>query len=104
MIPKEREIETAIIYNLTFMKNLILTSILHLLISILVFFVLNLTKINKNRTKCAGVCFCKYKHAYFKLKDSLVSFPEVGSRKASLRQHRVGGPTSYLIPTTFTDS
>lgn len=44
MIPKEREIETAIIYNLTFMKNLILTSILHLLISILVFFVLNLTK------------------------------------------------------------
>lgn len=42
--------------------------------------------------------------AYFKEKDSLVIFPETVSKKVSLRQHRVGGPTSYLIPVTFTDS
>lgn len=42
--------------------------------------------------------------AHFKEKDSLVIFPETGSKKASFKQQRVGGPTSYLIPTTFTDS
>lgn len=43
-------------------------------------------------------------HAHFKEKDSLVIFPETGSKNATFRQQRVGGPTSYLIPTTFTDS
>lgn len=42
--------------------------------------------------------------AHFKEKDSLVIFPETVSKKASFRQQRVGGPTSYLMPTTFTDS
>lgn len=45
-----------------------------------------------------------YINAHFKEKESLVIFPETGSKKASFRQQRVGGPTSYLIPTTFTDS
>lgn len=42
--------------------------------------------------------------AHFKEKESLVIFPETGSKNASFRQQSVGGPTSYLIPTTFTDS
>lgn len=41
---------------------------------------------------------------HFRENDSLVILPEMGCRKASFRQQRVGGPTSYLIPTTFTDS
>jgi hypothetical protein len=37
-------------------------------------------------------------------KDSPVILPEMGSRKASFKQHNVGGPTSYLIPTILTNS
>lgn len=36
--------------------------------------------------------------------DPPVSLPVSGSRKASLRQQRVGNPTSYLIPTIFINS
>lgn len=36
--------------------------------------------------------------------DSPVILPEMGSRNASFKQHSVGGPTSYLIPTILTNS
>ena len=42
--------------------------------------------------------------AHLREKESPVILPERRSRKASFRQHRVGEPTSYLMPTTFTDS
>lgn len=41
---------------------------------------------------------------YFMVNDPPVSLPVSGSRKASLRQQRVGNPTSYLIPTIFISS
>lgn len=50
------------------------------------------------------VLYILYIKAHFKENESLVIFPETASKKASFRQQRVGGPTSYLIPTTFTDS
>lgn len=42
--------------------------------------------------------------AYFIEKDPPVSFPVSGSRKESFRQHSVGRPTSYLMPTIFINS
>lgn len=36
--------------------------------------------------------------------DSPVILPVIGSRNASFKQQSVGGPTSYLIPTVFTNS
>lgn len=41
---------------------------------------------------------------YFMEKDSPVILPVIGSRNASFKQQSVGGPTSYLIPTVFTNS
>lgn len=37
-------------------------------------------------------------------KDPPVSLPVSGSRKDSFRQHSVGRPTSYLMPTIFISS
>lgn len=42
--------------------------------------------------------------AYFMENDPPVSFPVSGSRKDSFRQHSVGRPTSYLMPTIFISS
>lgn len=41
---------------------------------------------------------------YFIEKDPPVNFPVSGSRNANFRQHSVGKPTSYLMPTIFINS
>lgn len=41
---------------------------------------------------------------YFIEKDPPVSLPVSGSKKESFRQHSVGRPTSYLMPTIFISS
>lgn len=41
---------------------------------------------------------------HFMENDSPVILPVIGSRNASFKQQSVGGPTSYLIPTVFTNS
>lgn len=42
--------------------------------------------------------------SHFIEKDPPVSLPVSGSRKESFRQHSVGRPTSYLMPTIFINS
>lgn len=48
--------------------------------------------------------YCLDSSPYFMVNDPPVSLPVSGSRKASLRQQRVGNPTSYFIPTIFISS